>query len=606
MYNCEMRFPHFTIFLDQIVKNYSMINKNNSSKKSNLGLLSFFLTIAFKRILVLFFVLTLVVPSIHGQTFKLNPYLQNPAPDGVTIMWQTTDPSYSWIEYGEDMISLKKARSVEHGIVKANITSHKVRISGLSPDTKYYYRICTQKVLEYKAYSKLLGNEVKTDFYTFSTLGSEDKDFKCLIFNDIHNDLTLFDNLMKQVNFYQIKFDFSIFNGDIFADPSSEDQILNLVKNFNKGIDASNKYVFYLRGNHEIRGPAALIWPSFFDFQNSQTYSAFSYGDTRFVLLDNGEDKSDGSEEYSGLVDFDGFRLKQTEWLTNEIATSDFKNAFRKILVHHIPIYSWENSYDPGFMPCFALWDPIFKTTPFDVDITGHLHGFKFHSKNSVNNPFPLVVGGGNTETSARVLILEKQGEVLTLKSMDCSGNMQVFPIYTQNATLKIVSVEGGTLHPAFDPDQTEYQILVSSQISTLSIDGQALKEYATVKGNVTKKICTIGEKIVITVTTEDGTLKKYTFEVGLSEPNAINNFNSANINIYPTVLDQGSPLHIDFIQPVNDVSIRIFNIEGKEVYVDHAPGSQTTIPLSLKQGTYILNISAGEKKYVNKFIIRQ
>ena len=224
--------------------------------------------------------------------------------------------------------------------------------------------------------------------------------------------------------------------------------------------------------------------------------------------------------------------------------------------------------------------------------------------KNTVNNPFPQVVGGGNNETSARVLILVKNGESLTLKSLDCSGNMQIFPIYTEDASLSSVTVDGGTLYPAFDSNRTEYQIMVSKSISMLSISGQASSETATVKGNITNKACTIGEKIVITVTAEDGTSKKYTFEVVLSTSSSIIP-NNGIIKIYPNVLGQGSPLSIELDKPYGNVAVRIYNTEGKEVHASQLNDQQATIPLSLKQGVYIINFGIGEKKITDKFVVR-
>ena len=367
--------------------------------------------------------------SVQAQTLALQPYLQNPAADAMTVMWRTTDLSYSRIEFGTDTTNLKVARTVKNGIVVANITQHKVRIEGLQPNTKYFYRICSQKVINYKSSSKEFGAEKRSEFFSFTTLGTESKYFTCIIFNDLHDNLTLFDKLMKQVHAQGIHYDFSIFNGDIFHNPPSEKQILNTITGYNKGADAANKPAIYLRGNHETRGAYALGWPDFFDWDGGNNYFAFSYGDTRFVFLDNGEDKSDGRPEYFGLVDFDEFRNTQTEWLKKELASDEFKNAFRKILVHHIPIYSWESPYDPGFMPCFDLWDPIFRTAPFDIDITGHLHEFKFYPTNAVNNPYPLVVGGGKTEKDGRVLVLIKRGNALTLKSINCAGNVETFNI---------------------------------------------------------------------------------------------------------------------------------------------------------------------------------
>lgn len=375
--------------------------------------------------LLIFFCCSLIATA---QSFlSLQPYLQNPAQDGITVMWRTTDPSYSWIEYGTDSLHVKVARTVEYGIVLSNITSHKVRISGLAPGQKYYYRVCSQKVLKFEGYSKEYAPPVKTGFYSFTTLDSKGTDFTCVLFNDLHSNLLLFDLLCKQLK--GVTFDFTVFNGDCFQDPSSEENELNILAHFAKGINAANKPAFFIRGNHEIRGAYATGWPSLVDWDGNQPFFSFSFGDTRFVFLDNGEDKRDSHIEYSNMIEFDEFRDRETSWLMSEITKPAFRNATRRVLVQHIPIYSWENNWDPGFIPCRDLWEPIFKKTSFDINITGHLHRFAFYPAGKVDNPFPLIVGGGSNEQGAWVLILQKKENKLTLKAIDCQGKSELFEL---------------------------------------------------------------------------------------------------------------------------------------------------------------------------------
>ncbi|MDR1171262.1 MAG: metallophosphoesterase [Bacteroidales bacterium] len=366
--------------------------------------------------------------SVAAQSFlSLRPYLQNPARDGVTVMWRTADPAYSWIEYGTDSIHVKVARTVEHGIVLANITRHKVRINGLAAGQKYYYRVCSQKVLKYEGSRKEFDKPVKTRFYSFSTLDDKGTDFTCIIFNDLHSNLPVFDLLCKQLK--DVAYDFVVFNGDCFQNPSSDEHEAGILAHYTQAMNAADKPLIFMRGNHEIRGVYATGWPSLVDWDGDQPYFSFSFGDTRFVFLDCGEDKNDNHVEYSNMNEFDGFRNRETSWLMNEITQPSFRNAARRILIQHIPIYSWDNSFDPGFIPCRDLWDPIYKKTPFDINITGHLHWFNFYAAGKADNPFPLVVGGGNDEQSARVMILQKKGNKLVLKAIDCRGKAESFDL---------------------------------------------------------------------------------------------------------------------------------------------------------------------------------
>mgnify|MGYP003623776394 FL=1 len=179
---------------------------------------------------------------------KVLPYQQNPAPDGITIMWQTNVPCYSWVEYGTDSINTKVANTLVDGLITSNNFENKIRIKDLKPGTKYYYRVCSREIKLYQPYKKEFGETEKTQFHSFKTLSNEPSDFTCLIFNDVHNKLDLFDALYNQVK--DVDYDFVFFNGDCFTDLKSDEDALNILAHYNKVINAANKPAYYLRGNH--------------------------------------------------------------------------------------------------------------------------------------------------------------------------------------------------------------------------------------------------------------------------------------------------------------------------------------------------------------------
>ena len=102
------------------------------------------------------------------KIFRTKPYLQNPVGNGITVMWETTVPAYCWVEYGTDTTQLKRARTIVDGQVVCNNYLHKVRIDGLQPGQKYYYRVCSQEMLLYQAYKKVFGNTAQSDFSEFT------------------------------------------------------------------------------------------------------------------------------------------------------------------------------------------------------------------------------------------------------------------------------------------------------------------------------------------------------------------------------------------------------------------------------------------------------
>jgi hypothetical protein len=64
------------------------------------------------------------------------PYLQMPAPDGMTIRWQSAEPLRGVVRYGLAHDRLEsRVSEPEAGRV------HEVRLSGLKPDTRYWYAV---------------------------------------------------------------------------------------------------------------------------------------------------------------------------------------------------------------------------------------------------------------------------------------------------------------------------------------------------------------------------------------------------------------------------------------------------------------------------------
>ena len=84
------------------------------------------------------------------EIFYAAPYLQNPTEGGITVMWQTHVPTYSWVEYGTDTLNLKKARTIVDGQVICNGLHNKIRLTDLRPGQTYYYRVCSQEIMLYQ------------------------------------------------------------------------------------------------------------------------------------------------------------------------------------------------------------------------------------------------------------------------------------------------------------------------------------------------------------------------------------------------------------------------------------------------------------------------
>ena len=252
-----------------------------------------------------------------GQIFWTKPCLQSLTGNGITVSWLTHVPVYSWVEYGTDTLELKKARTMLDGQVVCNNYIHKIRLENLEAGETYYYRVCSREILKYGAYSKIFGHTAVSPFYSFRVPGERETDFTALIFNDIHQEFPTMAALCKQIE--EVDYDFVIFNGDMLDAPGCEEEVVEAFSFYQGQVRAEEKPVFYLRGNHEIRNAYSLHLRRLLYYMGDKTYGAFNWGDTRFVLLDCGEDKTDDHWVYYGLNDFSGFRDEQTEFLRREL-----------------------------------------------------------------------------------------------------------------------------------------------------------------------------------------------------------------------------------------------------------------------------------------------
>ena len=358
---------------------------------------------------------TLRMAKKADELFLTQPYVQNPVNNGITILWETTIPAYSWVEYGTDKANLKRVRLIIDGQAEFNESIHKIRLDNLTPGQTYYYRVCSQEILQYKAYSKKFGNIAQSDFYSFTMPEADTDSFTAIIFNDLHQRGNIFQALLKQVE--NVDYDFVVFNGDCIDDPANHEQATRFVKLLTESVHGDRIPTFFMRGNHEIRNAYSIGLRKHLDYVGGKTYGAFNWGDTRIVMLDCGEDKTDDHKEYSGLNDFTQLRHEQVGFLQEELASKAFKKADKRILIHHIPLYGCDNL-------CKDLWEPLMKKAPFHVAINAHTHQFAHHPKGSLGNNYPVIIGGGNSLKNATVMILEKKKGELRIKVLDAEGKV--------------------------------------------------------------------------------------------------------------------------------------------------------------------------------------
>ena len=152
---------------------------------------------------------------------------------------------------------------------------------------------------------------------------------------------------------------------------------------------------WYLRGNHETRGAAARVLRDWVMQKEDHFYGAVTIGETRFVFIDTGEDKSDKNPVYGGIVDFDGYLDRQIAWLEREFASPQWKGAKYRIVSQHIPpmLPAPDSEF---YVPRLKKLRDCLARANVTLMFAAHWHTIRwFDPQPEQNIPYPIVMGGG-------------------------------------------------------------------------------------------------------------------------------------------------------------------------------------------------------------------
>ncbi|MDY3063687.1 MAG: endonuclease/exonuclease/phosphatase family protein [Bacteroidaceae bacterium] len=358
--------------------------------------------------------LVLKTPGNRLMTFK--PYLQDPKPTEMTVMFQTNAVCHAWVEYGTDSLNTTTARTLLDGQEVCFDIENRIVLKNLKPGEKYYYRVCLVGLTYKRAYETHFGDTLKTCFYQFKTPSDNAKDFTAIIFNDLHRFRSSLDSLVARLK--GTDYDFVVFNGDCLPEPYDRDEAVRMIHDIADPVNGAEKPIFFMRGNHEIRDFYSAGMHRLIGYPNDLTYGAFNWGDTRFVMLDLGEDKPDDTWVYYGLNDFTSLRNDQTLFLQKELKSREFRKASRRVLLSHIPIFGNVDKYQP----CKEMWGPMLQKQPFDIYLTAHVHELMFEKNGIDGTSFPVFRGGGPGLKECGVAVLSKKGDTMHLKVLTTTG----------------------------------------------------------------------------------------------------------------------------------------------------------------------------------------
>lgn len=360
------------------------------------------------------------------------PVLQNAAETSVGVSFAVTADASGWVDYAPspDLKDAVRVYSGAHGLMTIDDKVALIRLTGLKPATRYYYRIGADRIAYKGGYSmKNLGPETDAKIHTFTTLGAAATGSFCVI-NDTHAVAAVLSCTLAQVA--ALKPSVVVWNGDASNTSETVDQAIDIFLRPHPDhpeYAADTPYMF-LNGNHDYRGRFNRRLGDLMMYRElSERKAEYAelgrnfvqrLGDIALIGLDTGEDKLDTNPLFAGVFKMQAYREKQARWLAEAIETPAVKAAKFKVVLCHIPLFDSRPDANPGDLApadkapgyrhdyalwqrtCANLWGPSLKKAGVQCVIAAHQHRFRYDAP-TAERPWVQLVGGGSELHSSQV-----------------------------------------------------------------------------------------------------------------------------------------------------------------------------------------------------------
>ena len=548
----------------------------------------------------------LLVTSVASAQVIRGPYLQSPTSASIKIMWRTATNTDSEVMYGTSASNL-----VFEATDTNQVANHTVAITGLQPNTKYYYSVgtTTQTLsgpdsLHHFKTSPVIGTIQPINFWAMGDFGRGSNNQRLVrnSFEAVHDTFNT---------------DFWLWLGDNVYNDGTDLEYSTKVFDSIYGYHRLMKYLPFMPspGNHDynvISTPQASVHPDnqvgpYFDlvdvFTNgecggvpsgTEKYYSFNYGNVHFISL-NSELYSiaNPSHDWIGASPINTFNGSPfIDWLAADLAanTQTWIVAYWHQSPHtdgsHHSAYPWEISMK-------AMREricPMLESYGVDLILTGHSHVYErsylIHNYFGVPNDFDpaqhIVDSNTGDYTTGNSYVKYKEGP-----------NAGVGTIYAVVGAGGSEESDPGMQHPAmffnYGCENCVGSLLVTVHGDTLK--GQYLK------GN--------GE-----ITDHFGIIKKQT------EPTSVSLIPSsvAALIVYPNPTHKNFSIQLTLTKD-SPCQLQLFDMQGKlvkdlctatELKKGEHKLTFSIDELGMQTGVYLVKYSDGTKVYSRALVVEE
>ncbi|MEW6777898.1 MAG: metallophosphoesterase family protein [Bdellovibrionota bacterium] len=349
------------------------------------------------KILALAAILALPSAALAGGSdppqikFEVYPVVMNATTSSIDITWESGEAASGKIRIGTSSTLSGAALLTDSRVIEI----HKIRITGLAQNTKYYYRV--ELANESSTINKFVTAPTSTtDPVRMVMLGDTRKGYGPEAWlleageDDDHRAVTRAANA-KAPDVYLNSGDFG------FAGQDSAD-VINFFKQEKELLGNSVLYPVY--GNHDFAwffgladaslGTGNTLFDSYFQVPGNGNfdYYSFNYSNIHVLVIN-----SNGCNAAGTCPSTFAPGTAQYAFIQSDLAAAASNANIKHLIVsHHQPAVG-DGGVDNGFDALF----PLYEQFGVDVVVTGHVHNWERATRNGITY---LVTGGGGSPLS--------------------------------------------------------------------------------------------------------------------------------------------------------------------------------------------------------------
>jgi len=504
-----------------------------------------------------------------STTISRGPYLQIATTSSIYIKWRTNVATDTKVWYGTTLGTYPNAVTNS-----TSSTEHSIQLTGLSTNTKYYYKVGTT--------TQSLQGDSSNYFYTHPTVGSTGT-VRMWVIGDYGVGSSQQNTVRDAYKNYRGPNHTNVWLtvGDNAYDDGTDAEYTSNVFNYYK--EAFKKWVFWpTPGNHDLHSASASAQTGpYFDIfslpktaqaggvaSNTEAYYSFNYANVHFVSL----------QSYNSS--FRSATGAMATWLQNDLSANT--QRWTIVYFHHPPYTkgSHDSDADVESVEMRTNIIPILEAYDVDLVLGGHSHSYersyliKGHTglESTFTSAMKVNSGSGIYPNSYTKSSPNYDGTVYVI----CGSSGQVGSTssgWPHNAMYVSSNTKYGSLAIDVTGDRLDAKFILS--------DGSTWDQFTMQKS---------------------GARMAYTME---------GNAAAEELAVFPN--PASNQFTIGFYSQKSDTKISVFDINGREVYYTEVPKTETPEPVLLRvsrtemfvrQGIYFVRLVNDEKVITKKLLI--